>query len=513
MDTTIVYFIYGLAFFSMGLAMLLEAGRSPLLADSFALLFLALFGLVHGGHEWLEMFLDESQWLVIRNPVLFSWLRVVILTISFVALLIFGLRMFWPQEQISGQTRYFWIAGLLAYTLLIFLVGAFAWFTHGDRMRHLDAGLRYLLAVPAATLAGLAMYRRSRQTPQEGRAVLRLSFLFAALGFLIYAATQMVVPPLDTFPGNFLNTASFQKLTGLPIQVVRAATAVVITISLLQSIRIIELERQKEFLAVQQARVDALEQVRLELVKRESLRQELLRHIVTAQEDERARIARELHDETAQMLVAFSFHLAALRKSIPHNQSTAGQIQNLQNLSRQMSERIYRLMRDLRPAQLDDLGLAAALEYLIDEVRQRLDLQVRFQIKGERRRLDPLVETALFRVAQEALTNVARHAGVSEANMELRFEAQQVALEISDQGTGFGSPPVASSGSGWGLAGMRERAESIGGTLTLVSSPGTGTLVRIIVPITPTTLSGKENLKENLYKSASSEEAVWKPSA
>lgn len=509
MDITLVYFIYGLAFFSMGLALLLEAGRSPLLADASAVLFLAFFGLIHGSHEWLEMFLDKSQWLVIRNPGLINWLRVVILTISFVALLVFGLRMFWPKRPISGPYRSVWILGLVAYTFLIFLVGAFAWFGHVDRMRHLDASLRYFLAVPAATLAGLAMYSRATQTAKEGPRILKLSFTIAALGFLIYAATQIVVPPLDTFPGNLINTASFLELTGLPIQAVRAATAALITISLLQSIRSVELERQKEFLAVQQARVDALEQVSQELVKRESLRQELLRHIVVAQEDERARIARELHDETAQMLIAFSFHLAALRKSLPHNHRTAEQIQFLQNLSRQMSERIYRLMRDLRPAQLDDLGLAAALEYLSDEVRQRLELKVRLQIKGERRRLDPVVETALFRVAQEALTNVARHAEVFHANMELRFEAHQVSLEISDQGIGFNPPSISNSGSGWGLAGMRERAESIGGVLTLTSAPGSGTSVRIIVPIALPTI----NDNENLYQSAGSEEAIWKPSA
>jgi signal transduction histidine kinase len=509
MDITLIYFIYGLAFFSMGLAILLEADRSPLLAEASILLPLAIFGLVHGGHEWLEMFLEKSEWLVPANPVLFRWLRVTILTISFVSLLVFGLRMLRPEGHIAGGQRYLWITILAGYTILVFMIGALVWFSHADRLAHLDASLRYFLAVPAAALAGLAMQRRASQAKNDGNPTLRLSFLGAALGFLVYAASQTIVPPLDIFPGNILNTTSFNNFAGFPIQVVRAAMAVLIMLSLLQSIRAVEVERQKQLIATQQARVDALDRVRLELIRREAMRQELLRRIVIAQEDERARIARELHDETAQMLTAFSLHLAALRKAAPHSPKVSEQLVYLQNLSRQMSEGIYRLVRDLRPAQLDDLGLVAALQYLVDEVRQRLELQVSLHIQGERRRLDSFVETVLFRVAQEALTNVARHAEVFSATMDLEFESDQVSLRVTDQGRGFDPMSLPDSDPGWGLAGMRERAESIGGKLELNSAPGSGTIIKIKVPVIT------ENIKEGETprQSAELEDAIWKPSA
>jgi signal transduction histidine kinase len=508
MDITLVYFIYGLAFFSMGLAMLLESGRSPLLAEASVLLPLVVFGFVHGSHEWLEMFLANRDWLVVQNPVLFGWLRIIILLISFIALLIFSLRMFHPEVRIVGERRIYWVLGLAGYSLLIFSFTAFAWLSHSDWLAHIDASVRYFLAVPAAALAGLAMQRRALQARGDGNTKLGLSFTGVAVGFLVYAATQMVVPPLDVFPGDALNTASFISFTGFPIQAVRAAMAVLITISLLQGIQTAERERQKQFLAAQQARVDALEQVQLELIKRESMRQELLRHIVIAQEDERARIARELHDETAQILTAFSFHLAALRNAAPHNPKITEQLQYLQSLSRQMSEGIYRLVRDLRPAQLDDLGLVAALQYLVEEARHRLDLIVDFQIVGERRRLDPLVETVLFRVAQEAITNVARHAGVFYAQMELEFEEHQLILQVTDQGSGFDPGPLPNPGLGWGVAGMHERAESIGGRLILTSTPGSGTNVKITAPIY------KKNNKnhEDLHPAIEPEEVLWKPS-
>jgi signal transduction histidine kinase len=506
MDITLVYFIYGLAFFSMGLAMLLETGRSPLLAEASVLLPLAIFGLMHGCHEWLEMFLDRSEWLTLADPDLFGWLRVVILTISFASLLIFGLRMLRPEAPIPDLQRYHFIAALVGYTTLVFLVGAFVWLGHADRLTHLDVSLRYFLAVPAAVLAGLAMQRQATQAKNDGNSILRLSFTGAALGFLIYAVTQMVVPPLDIFPGDKLNTLSFRDFFGFPIQVVRASMAVLITVCLLQSIRAAEVERQKQFIAAQQARLDALERVRLELVKRETMRQELLHRIVLAQEDERARIARELHDETAQMLTAFTFHLAALRKAAPRSPKVAQQLQYLQSLSRQMSDGIYRLVRDLRPAQLDDLGLVAALQYLVDEVHQRLDLEVDFRVTGERRRLGSFVETVFFRVAQEALTNVARHAEVFVAKMDLEFRPDRATLQIIDQGSGFDTLSLPDSQAGWGLAGMRERAESIGAEFSLVSAPGSGTRIIISAPLHTENIKESEKARLN----AELEEVPWK---
>jgi signal transduction histidine kinase len=508
MDITLVYFIYGLAFFSMGLAILLESGRSPLLAGASVLLPLAVFGFVHGAHEWLEMFVEKSDWLATQNPVLLGWLRIIILLISFVFLLVFALRMLQQDKDIRGWRFKSWVLGLSGYTLLVFLFIIFAWSGNGDRITHIDASVRYSLAVPAAALAGVVLQRRAFQARGQGNPRLSLSLTGVAVGFIFYAVTQMVVPPVDFFPGNTLNTASFLSVAGFPIQVIRAATAVLITVSLLQGVRSAEVERQKQFLAVQQARVEALEQVQQELMKRETMRQELLRHIVIAQEDERARIARELHDETAQILTAFSFHLAALRTAAPQTPKVSEQLHYLQSLSRQMSEGIYRLVRDLRPAQLDDLGLVAALQYLVDEAQHRMDLKVDFSIAGDRRRLDALVETVLFRVAQEAITNVARHAGVFIAQMSLEFDEDQLTLQVTDQGSGFEAGSVPNLGLGWGVAGMYERAESIGGHLIVTSTTGLGTNVKIIVPI-----EKKNNGRnENLHQAKGPEEVLWRPS-
>jgi two-component system sensor histidine kinase UhpB len=216
-------------------------------------------------------------------------------------------------------------------------------------------------------------------------------------------------------------------------------------------------------------------------VQREALRRELLRHTVIAQEDERARIARELHDETAQFLTALSLDLATLSHAPKGERATKQIIERLQRLTRQMSQGIYRLVHDLRPAQLDDLGLVPALKYLSDE-HVRSGLKVSFAVEGPIQRLDPLVETVCFRVAQEALTNVARHAQTDHARLSLYFQTNQVVLQVQDDGVGFHYQNSAGQ-HGWGLAGIRERVESVSGELQLRSAPGKGTVVEVSIPI------------------------------
>jgi two-component system sensor histidine kinase UhpB len=212
------------------------------------------------------------------------------------------------------------------------------------------------------------------------------------------------------------------------------------------------------------------------------MRRELLRHTVRAQEEERGRIARELHDETSQVLTAFSLDLATLRTVVCDRAEIKNLVDRLQDLSKQMSQGLYRLVHDLRPAQLDDLGLVPALEYLKDDsVSSGLDVVI--DIHGKARRLDTVVETVLFRVAQEALHNIVRHAQVRQARILLVYQSQEVTLKVEDSGAGFNPVESFAPPRGWGLAGMRERVESIGGQLSIESEPGKGTIVEVAVPV------------------------------
>jgi signal transduction histidine kinase len=185
--------------------------------------------------------------------------------------------------------------------------------------------------------------------------------------------------------------------------------------------------------------------------------------------------------------------LAELHSAVSGNKKANEQVQRMQSLSNQMSEEISRLIHDLRPIQLDDLGIVAAVQYLASESNKRTGLDVRVEVKGERVRLDPQVETVLFRITQEALTNITRHSGVNQAAIGLSFEPQQVSLLVCDHGVGFEPNDNHVGSEGWGLAGMRERAEAVNGQLIIQSSPGVGTTVEVLIPYNNSVRSASDN--------------------
>ena len=157
-------------------------------------------------------------------------------------------------------------------------------------------------------------------------------------------------------------------------------------------------------------------------------------------------------------------------------------LRELENLSEQTIENLRRMTRALRPIYLEDLGLVTALEMLARETSQSHSLDVSFQKFGEEQRLSREVELALYRIAQEALSNVVRHANARRANLQITFGDSEVRLEVSDDGAGFQmpkSPTDFAPGGHFGLLGIRERAELIGARLEVESAPGKGTRLRV----------------------------------
>ena len=405
------------------------------------------------------------------------------LTVSFGCLLLYAIRTLQVHPLEHSIPTYAGWAALVLYVLVIMASAVFTYRTGTTLLVNIfDVLTRYLLAVPAAFLAAVALRAEGRSALSLGRKRVMVFLTWAAIGFGLYGLSQLFVPAIDMFPARIVNSTFFRISMGFPVQALRALTAVLITLSLLRAMQSVEKERQAQLQAAQQERLDALERIQDELTKREALRRELLRHTVRAQEEERSRIARELHDETSQVLTAFSLDLATLRTVVCDNNTVKGLVDRLQNLSKEMSQGLYRLVHDLRPAQLDDLGLISALEYLKDDSKTT-GLEISMEIRGKPRRLDSVVETVLFRVAQEALHNVARHAQATNVQIMLVFQSQEITLRIEDAGIGFDPVQSFSPPRGWGLAGMRERIESVGGQLSIESDTGKGTIVEVVVPV------------------------------
>jgi signal transduction histidine kinase len=479
-DIVIIFFIYGLAFFSMGTALALESLRTPRLAERRVLYPLAVFGLLHGMHEWIEVLLMQGVWLGVPFPGFMTYVRFALLVISFIPLVYFGLLMLIDPRRGVGLPVVILIGMLGTYTILVLVVRQL----RPDLLfAPADILARYFLAVPGGILAGLGLRKRARLLNTEGRRAIARRFYWAALGFVLYGMTQIFVGPIDLFPASLINSAVFVNVLGFPVQLLRAAMALLVMVNLIWAIQVVDKEREEQLLSAQQERLEALEQVKQDLEEREMLRRELLRHTVIAQEEERGRIARELHDETAQFLTALSLNLATLKNLVPKEPKIQDMLDDLQSQIRAMSQGIYRLVHDLRPAQLDDLGLVPALEYLVEEEYKRAGLKAELNIVGERQRLDPLVETVLFRVAQEALTNVIRHAQCDRAKLKLAFFSHMVSLTVSDKGVGIRNVPPGTQPRGWGLEGMRERVDSVQGELQIISPVSGGTMVEVQVPL------------------------------
>jgi len=222
-----------------------------------------------------------------------------------------------------------------------------------------------------------------------------------------------------------------------------------------------------------------------QLQERELWREELLRKVISAQEDERRRLARELHDETSQTLSALAMKIETALAAWPTNASRDRLIE-ARSLTVRTLEELHRLIFDLRPSVLDDLGLLSAIRWYAERHLERRGITVRFEFSGVEVRMPPELETALFRVAQETITNIAKHARAETVLIQILERDDQIAIEIEDDGEGFDPaslPPPAARERGLGLLGMRERVELFGGTIEIDSAPGRGTRVAIAVPL------------------------------
>jgi len=195
-----------------------------------------------------------------------------------------------------------------------------------------------------------------------------------------------------------------------------------------------------------------------------------------AQEEERARVARDLHDEVNQSLTGLLLRLEAVRDAAPPELEP--RIAETRAVASQAMEELLSLARQLRPTALDDLGLAAAVAGQVEQLRHS-GLEAELDVEGDFSDLDDDAQLVLYRVAQEALTNAARHSGARRVDVTLRRGAGGVELAVADDGRGFA---FEQSERGLGIGGMRERALLVGGELTIESRPNHGTTVRLSVP-------------------------------
>ena len=486
-----IFFVYGLAFFALGLALALELSRALDSRFKRTLRPLVVFGLVHGFHEWFEMFeiIGRQTYGFVPSHRL-EWVRLAILAFSFVSLSAFGVQSFHPPKKQIDRDFWIGLAMVLLYALGVLEIGAWLEWSVPDWLKAADVWTRYVLGIPAALLAAWGLLIQRRNLLKEGLGAYVKGLRWAALAFALYGGVgQFVTAPSALFPSTVINSEWFLGFFGMPVQLFRAFMATFVAIFTIRALRAFDVTRRRQFDHAQRQAQRAVE-------RRDALRGELLRRSVDAQEEDRRRIARELHDEIGQTLTGLAAGLRGVQKSLNGDLGSVHQkLRQLEGMTVKAIDELGHLVADLRPSLLDDMGLRAALDWYTSGVNQRSSIEVELVFSSPPCRLPPEVETTLFRITQEALSNVVRHARANRAVVELTCDDGRVRLEVSDDGIGFDPATVLDEElrPGWGLVGIRERAQMAGGECHIKSAPGEGTTVTVEIPVSTAHLEGKRH--------------------
>lgn len=506
----VIFFFYGLAFYSLGLALLVESGRASELGFARSMRLLAGFGLLHGFHEWFDM-TEHALTLYYDHPVPteWVWLRLGVLASSFVALLAFGEQLL-VRERYGNSPNWYRTTGAIGLfaiasigVQIVYRLDDVAW------AQAVDVLTRYTLGILGTVLTCFALWEQRVTFQKRGMRRFVFDLDLAVIAFFLYGVVGQIFNGESVFfPSNIINSTLFRATLGFPIQLFRSAMAAIVAFSMIRVLRVLEVENEERLNAIQQAKVDAERRSREELLqlnrelqaanaetarlldevqRRDELRGELLQRITNAQESERKRIARELHDGTGQALTGLALGLRGIVNMIDINDECDGvslrqdQLRELEAMATTSLGELRGLIDDLRPPQLDDMGLVAALRWQVDKFVQRTGIQADVTVIGKPEALPSEVETTLFRIVQEGLTNIAKHAHADRVKVTLNFE-DGLELSVWDNGIGFDSSAVFESHSprtAWGLLGMQERASLINALLTFDSMPGQGTTLTV----------------------------------
>lgn len=353
------------------------------------------------------------------------------------------------------------------------------------RLTGIDAGAIFL---QEETLGDLELLAHRGLSEEAARLASRLGMLDGACGGVKELGQLVVVPDISRYRGRRAESLRRERLSTLVHVPLMAKGCTLGSMCVgTRHQREFDEEERELLTAIGSQIAVAVENARLyaEVQHKEQLRGELLKKVITAQEEERKRIARELHDDTSQALTAL-LYAADGGMEISNLEEIKEMLEDMRALAVRTLDGVHKLIFDLRPTMLDHLGLVPALRWFAQSRLEPAGVRVTIDEKSASRRLPTEIETALFRVVQEAISNIARHAAARNVHISFDFRDEAVAVEVGDDGIGFDMIELAlspDSGRGLGLMGMRERIEVLDGELEIIAAPGYGTHVVIRVPL------------------------------
>jgi signal transduction histidine kinase len=453
LNRSMIYFIYGLVFFILGFAIILQTRQSSRLDFSRSLRWLAAFGIAHAFHEWGDLFIPiQAEYLNPEIVRILYILHLILLALSYVFLFEFGLALLYTGKR----GRWFhWLTALLFTGWLITLFSIIPTIVTDERAWRYPANAlaRYFIGFPGGLLAAYALRRHTmlRIKPLNvPKIVLTLQVAGIALG--IYALLGgLVPPPVDFFPGNIINRQTFTDFVGIPPLVFRSLIGLVIAVTLIRALEIFDVETER--------RIEELEQ----------------HQIVTA---ERERLARELHDGaiqkvyTAGLLVESASRLADSKSEIGARLDKSVIVLN---------DAIVDLRRNLSELHAGSPTTTESLPTLLQQMAENPHYasMVNISLKTDllnSKTISPMRSSHVFAIVNEALANTVRHAQAKNVEIHARDLSTQLQIEINDDGVGIPPEPQA----GYGLRNMRDRARLLNGNLQFMNNKGT--IVTLTIP-------------------------------
>ncbi|MBI4186513.1 MAG: GAF domain-containing protein [Chloroflexi bacterium] len=351
----------------------------------------------------------------------------------------------------------------------------------------IEAGMIHLLDEKVGYLVCLA---HRGLAPEYAREITRLKLGQGVAGKAAQSGEPVLVNDVEASPEAIVmigERGKFRGYIGLPVKLQNRVIGVLALASYIpdrfepQTLHLLSAMGDALGIGVENAR----KAQRLEEANK--IREQLLGKLISAQEEERRRIARELHDEASQSMAALAINLGSIAETLPARYRDVTQrLETLKEQAIRTAGGIRDLALELRPSALDELGLPLAIDWYVKDRLVKRGLDVKVEVSGPKAKLPPYTETMLFRVIQEALTNVVKHAQASNVSVQLQIGTSKVIVQVEDNGKGFDSEAALSRDSArrsLGLHGMAERVALLGGTLAIRSQPGQGTCVRVEVPL------------------------------
>jgi len=448
LNRPLVLFVYGQTFFVMGLAIFLQSRKHSRLRLARDLRWLAAFGILHGLHEWGDVFIPiQANYLPHLYTQLLLTFQMTLLALSFICLMIFGAIIL----DIHWKNALKVVLGVAALWGVCFWVSLFSTPTFEDWYRLSSIWARYLLGFPGSLLAAYGLrYQADTFIRPLGDSRIYRTLQIAGISLVVYAVLGgLIVRAGSFFPANILNREMMETWVGIPIEVFRSAVGLVMAFNVIRVLEVFDIELDRL--------IEEMEVVRI-------------------QAEERDRIGQEIHDGAIQGIYAAGIILDSLRQHITSDEGSV----RLDRAKRVMQSAITDLRRYMISLRSDAPAesLTAGLQRLASDPRftSLLTIQIKADIEPD---LKPTQVGYILAIVQESLSNAIRHANARRMLIGLHRDDQGLVMRIEDDGRGFNEAQIVP---GFGLRAMKDRARLLEGQLTINSRPGKGTAIQLVIP-------------------------------